>query len=174
LSKITFVIGGCRSGKSGFALDLAEKIPDSKRLFIATSVPKDDEMKARVARHQKERGPEWETIEAPIRLPEVILENSREGNVILVDCITLWLNNLLFEDDTPSAVDEKVNKLTRALSAIECPIIMVSNEVGAGIVPENALARRFRDIAGSVNQTLAACSHRVAWVVAGIPVFVKG
>jgi adenosylcobinamide kinase/adenosylcobinamide-phosphate guanylyltransferase len=173
LNQITFVIGGCRSGKSRFAQVFAEKVPAVERIFLATCIPQDDEMKTRVAQHQKERGSHWKTVEAPIRLPEAIMDISGKERVILVDCMTLWLNNLLFDDKTASAFDDHIKKLKHALSGVQCPVVMVSNEVGMGIVPDNKLARQFRDLAGALNQDLAACSDRVAWVVAGIPVFIK-
>ncbi|MBW1961654.1 MAG: bifunctional adenosylcobinamide kinase/adenosylcobinamide-phosphate guanylyltransferase [Deltaproteobacteria bacterium] len=174
MSQITFVIGGCRSGKSRFALEYAQREYDSNLIFVATCVPRDDEMKDRIFRHQKARDSCWVTVEAPIRLSEAILRHHQTANLILVDCITLWLNNLLFESNDFSAIDEHVAALKHALSIAKCPVILVSNEVGTGIVPENRLARQFRDLAGTVHQTLAACSHRVVWMVAGIPVFIKG
>ena len=173
LQEITFIIGGCRSGKSRFALDFAEKSAKTHPIFIATSVPRDDEMKARVLKHQKERGQHWTTVEEPIQLSEVIMAHNKNENLILVDCITLWLNNLLYENNSPTYIDDHLEKVTHTLRSMVCPIIMVSNEVGQGIVPENKLARQFRDLAGSVNQALAACSDQVVWMVAGIPVFVK-
>jgi adenosylcobinamide kinase/adenosylcobinamide-phosphate guanylyltransferase len=153
---LTFVLGGCRSGKSGFALQTAGAIPADKRVFIATSIAFDDEMKARVARHRAERGPGWTTVEAPLALSEAIAENARTGRVILVDCLTLWIPHLI-----------------RTLVQAPCPVVLVANEVGAGIVPENKLARQFRDLAGTANQAVAAAANQVVWVVAGIPVTIK-
>jgi adenosylcobinamide kinase/adenosylcobinamide-phosphate guanylyltransferase len=167
------VMGGCRSGKSRNALELAEKISGSNKIFIATCMPLDDEMKERIDRHKKERDKSWTTIEAPVELPEVINGNSREGDVILVDCLTLWINNILMETESTDIIDDHIQKLIIALKEAKCPIIMVSNEVGAGIVPENRLARLFRDYAGFVNQKVAACADRVIWTVAGIPVVIK-
>lgn len=173
MNKKTLVIGGCRSGKSSHALELAEKISAGKKIFIATGVPFDNEMKQRIARHQEERSRSWFTIEAPVHLPEVIVENNHKENVILVDCLTLWINNLLLENDDQENIAENIKKLVEAVKKAQCPIIMVSNEVGTGIVPENRLARLFRDSAGFVNQRLAACSDNVIWIVAGIPVKIK-
>jgi len=173
MNKKTLIIGGCRSGKSSHALELAEKIPADKKIFIATGVPFDKEMEQRIARHQKERSRSWSTIEAPLHLPEVIIENSRKENVILVDCLTLWINNLLLETDDQENIAENIRQLTEALKKTQCPVILVSNEVGTGIVPENRLARLFRDSAGLANQRVAACSDNVIWMVAGIPVKIK-
>jgi len=173
LKETILVIGGCRSGKSRHALELAEKISGSKRIFIATCMPLDDEMKERIDRHKKERDKSWTTIEAPVELPEVINGNSREGDVILIDCLTLWINNILMETESTGIIDDHIQKLIIALKEAKCPIIMVSNEVGAGIVPENRLARQFRDLAGFTNQKVAECVESVIWMVAGIPVIIK-
>jgi adenosylcobinamide kinase/adenosylcobinamide-phosphate guanylyltransferase len=170
---VTFILGGCRSGKSGFALQTASAIPADRRVFIATSMPLDDEMKARVARHRTERGAGWTTVEAPLALAEAIAENARNGCVILVDCLTLWISNMLLETGAPAAVEARIPHLIRTLAQTACPVVLVSNEVGAGIVPENKLARQFRDLAGTANQAVAAAAHRVVWVVAGIPVTIK-
>ena len=170
----TFVLGGCRSGKSRIAMSLAETTAASNRIFIATCLPQDDEMKERVRRHQQERGPRWETLEVPLCLTAAVRENSRAENVLLIDCITLWISNLLMEKETEETVLDLLQKLSEALAAAACPVILVSNEVGLGIVPDNRLARTFRDLAGTANQILAAASDRVVWMVAGIPVFIKG
>ena len=174
LKEITFVIGGCRSGKSTYARQTAEKVPAEQKIFIATCVPQDDEMKRRVARHQKERSQNWVTVEAPLDLPEAILQNSRRGDVILVDCLTLWVSNLLIETGDEKKTEDTISQLIEVLEKAICPIVLVSNEVGTGIVPENQLARQFRDITGWVNQAVARCANKVVWMVAGIPVTVKG
>ena len=174
LKEITFVIGGCRSGKSTYAMQTAEKMTAEQKIFIATCVPQDDEMKRRVARHQKERSQNWVTVEAPQDLPEAILQNSRRGDVILVDCLTLWVSNLLIETGDETKIKDTIPHLIEALEKATCPIVLVSNEVGTGIVPENRLARQFRDITGWVNQAVAKCANKVVWMVAGIPVTVKG
>ena len=174
LKEITFVIGGCRSGKSTYAMQTAEKMTAEQKIFIATCVPQDDEMKRRVARHQKERSQNWVTVEAPLDLPEAILQNSRRGDVILVDCLTLWVSNLLIETGDEKKIEDTIPQLIEALQKATCPIVLVSNEVGTGIVPENRLARQFRDITGWVNQAVARCANKVVWMVAGIPVTVKG
>jgi len=173
LKKTTFVIGGCRSGKSRQALELAEKISGSKRIFIATCMPFDDEMKQRIERHKRERDKSWKTVEAPVELSAAINENSREGDVIIIDCLTLWINNLLMEIENPDVINKCIHKLILAIKEAKCPIILISNEVGAGIVPENKLARKFRDIAGFTNQKVAECADSVIWMIAGIPVSIK-
>jgi adenosylcobinamide kinase/adenosylcobinamide-phosphate guanylyltransferase len=170
---LTFFLGGCRSGKSGLALKAASAIPADRRVFIATSMPFDDEMKARVARHRAERGAGWITVEAPLALAEAIAENARSGCVVLVDCLTLWISNMLLETGAPAAVEPRIPHLIRTLAQAPCPVVLVSNEVGAGIVPENTLARQFRDLAGTANQAVSAAANRVVWVVAGIPVTIK-
>ena len=174
MKEIIFVIGGCRSGKSTYAMQTAERVPAEQKIFIATCVPQDDEMKRRVARHQKERSQNWVTVEAPLNLPEAIRQNSRSGDVILVDCLTLWVSNLLMETGDESKIEETISQFINAIEKAAGPIVLVSNEVGTGIVPENALARQYRDIIGRVNQDVAKTAGRVIWMVAGIPVTVKG
>lgn len=166
------MIGGCRSGKSSHALHLAEQIPGQK-IFIATCVPHDEEMEERVLHHQLQRSSTWKTLEVPFFLPEAINKHGLKGNVILVDCLTLWINNLILDDDKPEKINRHIQKLTQSIETIECPVILVSNEVGTGIVPENKLARLFRDITGFANQKVAAYVDQVIWMVAGIPVKIK-
>ena len=166
------VIGGCRSGKSRQALNLTEQYPGQK-IFIATCIPQDSEMEQRVQHHQQQRSDTWKTIEVPIFLPKAIDTYGVKGNALLVDCLTLWINNLIMHDQDPTKIDTHIAALTRSLEKIECPVILVSNEVGCGIVPENNIARRFRDIAGFTNQKVAGCADRVIWMVAGIPVKIK-
>jgi adenosylcobinamide kinase/adenosylcobinamide-phosphate guanylyltransferase len=174
VADVTFVLGGCRSGKSRYALDAAQQAAADRRIFIATAVAFDDEMRDRVRRHQAERGPEWATVEAPVRLAEAVEAHGRRAeNVILVDCLTFWVNNLLMESAEASPAPDRIPQLIATVQSSRCPVILVSNEVGAGIVPENRLARRFRDIVGSLNQAVAACAAEVVWVVAGIPVRIK-
>jgi adenosylcobinamide kinase/adenosylcobinamide-phosphate guanylyltransferase len=174
LNKIIFVTGGCRSGKSTYALQTAEKMPAERKIFIATCVPQDYEMKQRVARHQKERSQNWVTVEEPLHLPQAILENSPKADVMLVDCLTLWVSNLLMQSGDEKKIADTIPQLIDALEKATCPIVLVSNEVGTGIVPENRLARQFRDITGWVNQAVAKSANKVVWMVAGIPVTVKG
>ena len=174
MKELIFIIGGCRSGKSTYALQTAERIPAEKKIFIATCVPRDDEMKQRVAKHQTARSQNWITVEEPLHLPEAILQNSRRAEVILIDCLTLWVNNLLMETDDEKQLEQTISQLINTLEKTTRPIVLVSNEVGTGIVPENKLARQYRDIIGLVNQAVAKTASKVIWMVAGIPVTVKG
>jgi adenosylcobinamide kinase/adenosylcobinamide-phosphate guanylyltransferase len=172
MKDVTLVLGGCKSGKSRHALSLAEGY-HLRQLFFATCIPHDEEMKKRVARHKEERNGKWRTIDAPLELCESIASHGNEGNVLLVDCLTLWISNLLMSMETETRVMQEVDRLVEVLDLISCPVVLVSNEVGAGIVPENSLARLFRDIAGVANQKIAAGVNRVVWMVAGIPVVLK-
>ena len=131
-------------------------------------------MRQRVARHQKERDRSWKTVEAPLLLAEAIDTNSIKADVILVDCLTLWISNLLMASDDPEKIETQIPQLTAVLAKSACPVVVVSNEVGQGIVPENKLARQFRDLVGYANQAVAACANQVIWTVAGIPVKIKG
>jgi len=166
------IIGGCRSGKSSHALRLAEEI-QGKKIFIATCIPHDDEMEKRVANHRKERGRNWETVEAPLDLPEAISEFALKADVVIADCLTLWISNLMMEKTGEKKMVIEINRLVHSIKNAPSPVILVSNEVGAGIVPENPLARAFRDSAGFVNQRVAETSNRVIWMVAGLPVVIK-
>jgi len=174
LKEKIFITGGCKSGKSGCALSLAENMPEKNRIFIATCIPEDEEMKQRVARHQKERHPSWKTLEVPIQIPETIIKKSNSQTILIVDCLTLWMNNLSMNGNVEDISADHVPALVDAVRAAKGRVIIVSNEVGTGIVPANPAARLFRDIAGIANQKVAAVSDRVIWMVAGIPVKVKG
>ena len=174
MKKKVFVLGGCRSGKSGHALETARKFSGGKKIFIATCIPYDDEMRHRVARHQQERSRRWITMEAPIHLPEAVIEADGKADVVVVDCLTLWISNLLMENPDSDQILKQFQCLTDAVSTATRPIILVSNEVGAGIVPENELARQYRDLVGWANQAVAECVDQVVWTVAGIPVTIKG
>lgn len=167
------VIGGCRSGKTAHALALADSLGVADRIYIATCVPFDQEMRERVAIHRNQRGECWTTRETPLALPETIVETAMENRVILVDCLTLWLSNLLMEGLENDGLENYFGGLAEALEQARGPVILVSNEVGAGIVPEHALARRFRDLAGKLNQIVAGLADQVVWMVAGIAVPVK-
>ena len=167
------IIGGCRSGKSAEALAQAEAIESGRRLFVATCRPYDDEMRARIERHQRERDASWETLEVPLELPAALAAHDARGRIILVDCLTLWITNLMMDARTQADVETQIGALTQTLMAMRSPVILVSNEVGQGIVPENEMARRFRDLAGTVNQKVAASVDQVIWMVAGIPVKIK-
>lgn len=165
MSQHCLVLGGARSGKSRFAQARADACGLAP-VFVATAQAYDAEMTDRIAHHQADRGPQWRTVEAPLALPEAILEHSATDTVLLVDCLTLWVSNLLLTD---ADIRAATSALIDALAAARGPAILVSNEVGWGIVPDNALARRFRDEAGIVNQRIAAAVDEVQLVVAGLP-----
>ena len=166
------VTGGVRSGKSNFAEERAKEFGRQlgQRLFyIATAEAFDDEMTARIIRHQDRRGPEWHTLHAPLELAQTVEQTDGQGPC-LIDCLTLWLSNLMLaEQDTEAATDA----LLVALANRSDPVILVTNEVGSGIVPENALARRFRDEAGRLNQIVAQAVDEVYVCISGIPVKIK-
>lgn len=162
------VLGGARSGKSRHAQAIAEAA-GGQRVFIATAQAFDAEMRDRIARHRADRDGAWRTVEAPLLLPEAIMAEDRAG-VILVDCLTLWASNLLLAE---ADIDAATDTLVDCIAAAQARIVFVSNEVGQGIVPDNALARRFRDIAGMLNQRIAAAVTQVDFVIAGLPQRIK-
>jgi len=166
--ELTLVLGGARSGKSRHAEAVATALP-APWFYIATGEPHDNEMAARIAEHRARRGPGWQTIEAPRDLAGA-LAAVPSGAAVLVDCLTLWLSNIMLDG---ADLDTDIGRLERTLVERKGPVIVVANEVGLGIVPENALARRFRDAAGRLNQRLALLADRVVLLVAGIPVKVK-
>jgi adenosylcobinamide kinase/adenosylcobinamide-phosphate guanylyltransferase len=169
MSRLVLVTGGARSGKSRFAeARLAELAPSGLWLYVATAELRDDEMRARAALHQLRRGSAWRTREEPRRLAEA-LGDPGEARGILVDCITLWLTNLLLDDLADDAILVKCDEMAERARSTPVPVVLVTNEVGGGIVPDNALARRFRDVAGLVNQRLAQAANEVVLVTAGLP-----
>ena len=162
------VTGGARSGKSVFAEKRTKQL-GSSLIYIATSEVIDSEMKKRVEEHQARRGSEWQTFHAPINLTEALVETDGKGPC-LVDCLTFWLNNLIFHDvDLDSAKKELVTVLNERSD----PVVLVTNEIGSGIIPENALARRFLDEAGRLNQTIAQIADEVYVSISGIPLQIK-
>jgi len=169
--KIIFITGGARSGKSSFALRDASLIRGGKA-FIATAEPTDDEMHQRIERHKKDRGDEWDTYEEPLKIASAIKEIEERYSVIVIDCLTLWLANLM---SSSAAVSEEIDFFIEVLRSAgrTYRMYIVSNEVGMGIVPENEMARRFRDIAGMLNQKVASVADEVYMTVAGLPVRIK-
>lgn len=168
------VLGGARSGKSRFAqqwADGAAKARGWRKRIIVTATAGDDEMSARIAHHRTERAADWTTIEAPLALPEAIAAATAGDAVVIVDCLTLWLANVMLAGHD---VEAKGRQLTDAVAACPHPLVLVSNEVGFGIVPENELGRRFRDAQGRLNQAIAAACAEVNLVVAGLPLRIKG
>ncbi len=168
------VLGGAKSGKSRFAEELIQRFP-SPYVYVATAQALDDEMRDRVRDHQRRRGALWQTMEVPLALVEHLDALRGKGRPVLVDCLTLWLTNLMLQ--SPSSHEPptgKVDRLCAAIGAADYPLVLVSNEVGGGIVPENTLARTFRDLAGRTNQQVAAVCVAVTLVVAGLPLVLKG
>jgi adenosylcobinamide kinase/adenosylcobinamide-phosphate guanylyltransferase len=165
--KSLFVLGGARSGKSRHAQAMAEAaaVPPVRLVYVATAQAFDGEMHDRIARHRAERDARWRTVEAPLGLAAALRTVGEAGHVVLVDCLTLWLSNLLLAD---ADIDTEVEALLATIRTLEARIILVSNEVGLGIVPDNALARRFRDAAGLLHQRIAAQVDSVDMVMAGL------
>ncbi len=178
MAEIIFVTGGSRSGKSAWAQHRAEEIP-GPRLYVATCPVIDSEMEERVSKHREaRRGGGWETIEETVDLAGVILRNG-DGKTVLVDCLTLWINNLMYERETQGEIlkEEDIVAYCRdvvaACKKITGTVFFVTNEVGMGIIPDNATARRFRDIAGRCNQEMAKAADRGTMLISGIPLQIK-
>lgn len=166
---LTYILGGARSGKTSYALREAQAM-GGRLVMIATAEALDGEMADRIARHQVERGGNWETVEAPRELAAAVRALG-PGDTAVIDCLTLWLTNLMLDDANLSLA---IVDLVAALAACPARVLAISNEVGQGIVPDNALARRFRDEAGWMNQALAAAADRAVLVSAGLPLVLKG
>lgn len=167
-AKLTFVLGGARSGKSRYAESLIGALPPPW-FYVATATAADDEMAARIEAHRARRAASWRTIEAPRDIAGAL---AACGNApALIDCLTLWLSNLMLAE---ADVEAEVDRLERALQAAAAPVVLVASEVGFGIVPDHPLGRRFRDWQGLLNQRVAACADRVVLMVAGLPLVLKG
>lgn len=167
--RVILVLGGARSGKSRHALARAEALP-GPHVFVATAQAHDAEMRERIDRHRAERDARWTTVEAPLDLVEALDAWRGRGAMLLVDCLTLWTSNLMLADRDVGAATQA---LCEALAGHDGTVILVANEVGLGIVPENALVRRFRDEAGRMNQAVAAIADEVLFVAAGLPLRLK-
>ena len=166
---ISLILGGARSGKSRYAESLAcARAP--RRCYLATAEAGDEEMAMRIRQHRSSRDESWVTVEAPLDAPAAVAREAVAGSVVLVECLTLWLANLIAADKD---IEAECTRLCAALLSAKGPVILVSNEVGHGIVPENALARRFRDEAGRLHQAVAAVAGEVVLMVAGLPLTVK-
>lgn len=177
MAQIIFITGGARSGKSAFAEKRARAF-GAPLGYLATAQVLDGEMDERVRRHRERRGGEWHTVEEPLHLSQALARCDGQYQAILVDCLTLWLSNLLFmyEDageESEERIHDELLRLKSTLHGMVTPVVLVSNEVGMGIVPDNALARMFRDIAGTANQILAAAADEVHAVISGIPLRLK-
>jgi adenosylcobinamide kinase / adenosylcobinamide-phosphate guanylyltransferase len=186
--KIIFVTGGARSGKSSFALAKALGVP-GRKAYIATAEALDEEMTERIEQHKKQRGKEWDTYEEPLKIAEVLKKLSGNYSALVLDCLTLWLSNLFMKTQSKGyglqTIETEIQNLLDSLRQFKssaagdpgsgfCSLYIVSNEVGMGIVPENETARKFRDMAGIVNQKIAEVSDEVYMLVAGIPMKMKG
>ena len=169
---VTLVLGGARSGKSRYAQQLAEQ--SRHVVFVATAKASDEEMRAKIDRHREDR-PEWLTVEEPLELPRVLAEHELQSEVIVVDCLTIFAANLLeAEGEDSAAIEDRVEVLCEALRAAQCDVVLVSNEVGSGVVPEYAVGCRYRDLLGEINQKVARVADDVVLMVAGLPLALKG
>ncbi|MGH8545244.1 MAG: bifunctional adenosylcobinamide kinase/adenosylcobinamide-phosphate guanylyltransferase [Gammaproteobacteria bacterium] len=169
--QIILITGGARSGKSKYAEQRAREL-GGRRLYIATAESKDKEMAECIAAHRKRRGNEWITVEEPAELAAALLARRGHTDCALVDCLTIWLSNLLLHRDSEFA-EEKVEELVETLPQLDFHVVFVTNEVGWGIVPDNPLARKFRDLSGWTNQRIAQAAGEVILMVAGVPMIVK-
>jgi adenosylcobinamide kinase/adenosylcobinamide-phosphate guanylyltransferase len=169
LYRRVLILGGARSGKSRTALQLAEQA-SAKRIYVATAQAFDDEMRERIALHRLERDRSWQTVDAPLELPQAIQAQTGPDKVALVDCLTLWLSNIVLAERNPS---HETDQLIHAVREAQGPLILVSNEVGQGIVPSTPLGRTFRDEQGRLNQRLAEACDAVVFVAAGCPILLK-
>jgi adenosylcobinamide kinase / adenosylcobinamide-phosphate guanylyltransferase len=169
IARSLLVLGGARSGKSAYAQRLAEA-QGPERLYLATAAAGDEEMAARIARHQADRGQGWTTLEEPLDIAAALLTNAQAGRVVVVDCLTLWLSNLMLAGRDPGPA---ITALADAIGELAGPVIFVSNEVGMGIVPDHKLAREFRDWQGQANREIGAACDAVIFVAAGLPLQLK-
>ena len=172
-NSVTLVLGGVRSGKSGFALDLASRA--GSVTFVATARPSDDEMRRKIERHRRERPAQWRTREEPLKLGEAIAASEGTSELIIIDCLTLFAANLLdAHGEDREAIGVAIDALCVALGKTNRRIVLVSNEVGNGIVPAYVAGRQFRDLLGEMNQRVAAIADNVILMVAGLPMRIKG
>lgn len=167
---LALVLGGARSGKSRFGEGLIAET-GAPRVYLATAEAWDDEMRSRITDHRRDRGPDWTTRDAPLDLAEAVREEARPGRAVLVDCLTLWLTNVMLAERD---VEAEEARLLDVLAHRAGPVVCVSNETGLGIVPDNALARRFRDAQGRLNRRVAEIATRVDFIAAGLPLRLKG
>jgi adenosylcobinamide kinase / adenosylcobinamide-phosphate guanylyltransferase len=169
LPRLTFVLGGARSGKSRYAEALVMDYAPPW-IYVATAQAHDEEMSARIAEHRQRRDGKWRTLEAPLDLPGAIATHGNSGQAVLIDCLTLWLSNVMLAGRDVLAEQQR---LVAALNDAAGPVVVVSNEVGFGIVPDNALARQFRDAQGRLNMQVAAIADRAVLIAAGLPLILK-
>ena len=172
MNKIVLILGGGRCGKSRHALFLAQQYPGAKG-FIATAEPLDDEMKARIENHQLERDDSFITLEEPLNLSRAARSLTPQVNVAVIDCLTVWMGNLIYRHGRADQNTEEIISFLEMLHHPPCDLIIVSNEVGMGIIPDNEMARAFRDLSGWVNRKVAQAAGQVILMVAGIPLYLK-
>lgn len=168
MAEIILVTGGARSGKSALAERLAQSC-GNRVIYIATTEPFDDEMQSRIDRHRARRDAGWRTVDAPLKLPDILVQTDGDAPR-LVDCLTMWLNNLIYHNRD---VADEVDRLIEVISEQQADLVMVTNEIGSGLVPQTAEARKFRDLAGELNQMVAQAASQVYLSVSGIPVKIK-
>jgi adenosylcobinamide kinase/adenosylcobinamide-phosphate guanylyltransferase len=170
---VTLVLGGVRSGKSRYAQQLAEQ---SRRvMFVATAKSSDDEMQRKIERHREERPVDWTTVEEPLELARVLMHHQLDCDVMVVDCLTIFAANLLEEEGVnEEAIEQRIEAFCAALRSAGCSVVLVSNEVGSGVVPAYPLGRRYRDLLGEINQRVARVADDVVLMVAGLPLVLKG
>ena len=171
--KIVFITGGARSGKSHFAQEVARKFPGLKA-YLATAQALDEEMAERIRRHQENRPSDWQTLEEPLRVTECLEIQGNHFSLILLDCLTLWISNLMMAGwDEPRILGEG-HRLLEVCQRVKCSLIIVGNEVGMGIVPDNPQARNFRDLSGLIQQRVARAADEVFFMISGLPQKMKG
>ncbi len=170
---IILVTGGVRSGKSYFAFNKAVSL-SGKKVFLATAEALDEEMQSRIEEHRKLRGPDWDTVEEPLDISRALRDAQKKYQVVLLDCITLWLSNLLTRKSLDEGeAKELIEEFADILPSLECDLVVVSNEVGMGVVPENRLARVFRDLTGLANQRVGEAASEAYFMVSGLPMKLK-
>ena len=172
MGKIIFILGGARSGKSAYAIKMAKRAA-RKVAFIATCLPLDAEMKKRIQLHKVSRPRHWQTFVQPGDVYSLLKRSGPQFSLLLIDCLTLLLSNLLSSGLSDRVIEKKINQVLKLLKRLNTTAIIVANQVGCGIVPQNRLARRFRDLAGRVNQSVARVADQVVLLTAGLPVKIK-
>ncbi len=172
MGHLSLILGGARSGKSAYALTLGERYPEP-RAFLATAQALDQEMAERIERHRRTRSPTWETIEEPLKIIEALEGLERRYGVVVLDCLTLWLSNLLGLEPDGTRAQQEVTRFAQWVVRFPIPLIVVTNEVGLGIVPEHPTARLFRDLTGLANGELARVAEEVYVMFAGLPLRLK-
>lgn len=170
--KTILYLGGCRSGKSRLAEEYCRDVFQNRTYVATMTITGDEEMNHRISLHKRQRGTHWQLVEEPLQLGRVVQSADPDG-VILIDCLTMWLTNMLLADQTTEDMEQAVLDLCDLLRSPPCTVVIVANEVGLGIVPESALARRFRDIAGWANQQVAKVASTVYFVAGGLPMILK-